>query len=30
VNRPKPVHSEDVKFLRSATTKKIKFTLPAP
>jgi 5-methyltetrahydropteroyltriglutamate--homocysteine methyltransferase len=30
VNRPKPVHSEDVKFLRAATAKKIKFTLPGP
>ncbi len=30
VTRPKPVHSEDVKFLRSATSKKIKFTLPGP
>jgi len=30
VVRPKPVHSEDVKFLRAATTKKIKFTLPGP
>jgi 5-methyltetrahydropteroyltriglutamate--homocysteine methyltransferase len=30
VNRPNPVHSEDVKFLRSATAKKIKFTLPGP
>ena len=30
VTRPKPVHGEDVKFLRSATAKKIKFTLPGP
>jgi 5-methyltetrahydropteroyltriglutamate--homocysteine methyltransferase len=30
VSRPKPVHSEDVKFLRSATARKIKFTLPGP
>jgi 5-methyltetrahydropteroyltriglutamate--homocysteine methyltransferase len=30
VSRPAPVHSDDVKFLRSATEKKIKFTLPGP
>jgi len=30
VRRPKPVHSEDVKFLRSATTHALKFTLPGP
>ena len=30
VSRPKPVHSEDVKFLRSATDHAIKFTLPGP
>ena len=30
VTRPKPVHSEDVKFLRAATTRAIKFTLPGP
>src|SRR5712691_8292160 len=30
VSRPAPVHSEDVKFLRSATDKAIKFTLPGP
>jgi 5-methyltetrahydropteroyltriglutamate--homocysteine methyltransferase len=30
VSRPKPVHSEDVKFLRSATDRAIKFTLPGP
>ena len=30
VARKRPVHSEDVKFLRSATTKAIKFTLPGP
>ena len=30
VTRPKPVHSDDVKFLRAATTKAIKFTLPGP
>jgi 5-methyltetrahydropteroyltriglutamate--homocysteine methyltransferase len=30
VARPAPVHSEDVKFLRSITTKAIKFTLPGP
>jgi 5-methyltetrahydropteroyltriglutamate--homocysteine methyltransferase len=30
VSRPAPVHSEDVKFLRSATTRAIKFTLPGP
>src|SRR6185312_14317096 len=30
VSRPKPVHSDDVKFLRSATTHDLKFTLPGP
>jgi 5-methyltetrahydropteroyltriglutamate--homocysteine methyltransferase len=30
VARPKPVHSDDARFLRSATTKAIKFTLPGP
>jgi 5-methyltetrahydropteroyltriglutamate--homocysteine methyltransferase len=30
VHRPKPVHSEDVKFLRAATKNAIKFTLPGP
>jgi 5-methyltetrahydropteroyltriglutamate--homocysteine methyltransferase len=30
VSRPEPVHSEDVKFLRSATENDIKFTLPGP
>ena len=30
VVRPKPVHSDDVKFLRAATKKAIKFTLPGP
>ncbi|MGZ5079897.1 MAG: methionine synthase [Usitatibacter sp.] len=30
VSRPAPVHSEDVRFLRSATAKAIKFTLPGP
>jgi 5-methyltetrahydropteroyltriglutamate--homocysteine methyltransferase len=30
VSRPKPVHSEDVRFLRSATQNAIKFTLPGP
>jgi 5-methyltetrahydropteroyltriglutamate--homocysteine methyltransferase len=30
VTRPRPVHSEDVGFLRSITTKAIKFTLPGP
>ena len=30
VSRPAPVHSEDVKFLRSATENAIKFTLPGP
>jgi 5-methyltetrahydropteroyltriglutamate--homocysteine methyltransferase len=30
VARPKPVHSEDARFLRSATTHDIKFTLPGP
>ncbi len=30
VSRPSPVHSEDVKFLRSATDRAIKFTLPGP
>jgi 5-methyltetrahydropteroyltriglutamate--homocysteine methyltransferase len=30
VRRPRPVHSEDVRFLRSATTHPVKFTLPGP
>jgi 5-methyltetrahydropteroyltriglutamate--homocysteine methyltransferase len=30
VTRPAPVHSEDAKFLRSATENAIKFTLPGP
>ena len=30
VTRPKPVHGDDVKFLRAATAKAIKFTLPGP
>src|SRR6185312_14157465 len=30
VRRPKPVHSDDVRFLRSATTHELKFTLPGP
>src|SRR5258708_6423559 len=30
VARPKPVHSDDARFLRSATSKAIKFTLPGP
>ena len=30
VARPQPVHSDDVKFLRSATSNAIKFTLPGP
>jgi 5-methyltetrahydropteroyltriglutamate--homocysteine methyltransferase len=30
VRRPAPVHSEDVKFLRSQTDHAIKFTLPGP
>jgi 5-methyltetrahydropteroyltriglutamate--homocysteine methyltransferase len=30
VSRPKPVHSDDVRFLRSFTNKAIKFTLPGP
>ena len=30
VARPAPVHSEDVKFLRAATDRRIKFTLPGP
>jgi 5-methyltetrahydropteroyltriglutamate--homocysteine methyltransferase len=30
VRRPRPVHSDDVRFLRSATAKAIKFTLPGP
>ena len=30
VARPAPVHSDDVRFLRSATAKAIKFTLPGP
>ena len=30
VRRPKSVHSDDVRFLRAATTHAIKFTLPGP
>ena len=30
VSRPSPVHSDDVKFLRAATDRAIKFTLPGP
>jgi 5-methyltetrahydropteroyltriglutamate--homocysteine methyltransferase len=30
ISRPAPVHSEDVKFLRAATSRKLKFTLPGP
>src|SRR6187549_1230872 len=30
VVRKRPVHTEDVKFLRASTKKKIKFTLPGP
>jgi 5-methyltetrahydropteroyltriglutamate--homocysteine methyltransferase len=30
VTRKRPVHSEDVRFLRSETSKRIKFTLPGP
>ncbi len=30
VARPRPVHSEDARFLRSATANAIKFTLPGP
>jgi 5-methyltetrahydropteroyltriglutamate--homocysteine methyltransferase len=30
VRRPQPVHSADVRFLRSATSKAVKFTLPGP
>jgi len=30
VRRPKPVHSDDVRFLRAATTHDLKFTLPGP
>src|SRR4029079_12090353 len=30
VSRPKPVHSDDARFLRSATRNAIKFTLPGP
>jgi 5-methyltetrahydropteroyltriglutamate--homocysteine methyltransferase len=30
VTRPAPVHSDDVRFLRAATDRKIKFTLPGP
>ena len=30
VARPAPVHSEDVRFLRAATDRKVKFTLPGP
>ena len=30
VTRPRPVHSHDVKFLRAATPRAIKFTLPGP
>src|SRR3954468_15981379 len=30
ISRPAPVHSEDVKFLRAATSANLKFTLPGP
>src|SRR5688500_5781531 len=30
VTRPKPVHAEDARFLRAATRRRIKFTLPGP
>ncbi len=30
VTRPRPVHGDDVRFLRAATTHAIKFTLPGP
>jgi 5-methyltetrahydropteroyltriglutamate--homocysteine methyltransferase len=30
VSRPQPVHAEDVRFLRAATAKAVKFTLPGP
>ena len=30
VSRPRPVHSEDARFLRAATGRRIKFTLPGP
>ena len=30
VSRKRPVHSDDARFLRAATTKAIKFTLPGP
>ena len=30
VSRPRPVHSDDVRFLRSETKRAIKFTLPGP
>ena len=30
VSRPKPVHSEDVRFLRAETERPIKYTLPGP
>jgi 5-methyltetrahydropteroyltriglutamate--homocysteine methyltransferase len=30
VRRPRPVHSDDVRFLRSATNHAVKFTLPGP
>ena len=30
VTRPRPVHSDDVRFLRATTTNAIKFTLPGP
>jgi len=30
VRRPHPVHGDDVRFLRSATTHAVKFTLPGP
>ena len=30
VSRPAPVHADDARFLRSATAKPIKFTLPGP
>ena len=30
VSRPRPVHSDDVRFLRATTNRAIKFTLPGP
>ena len=30
VRRPRPVHVEEVRFTRSATTRRLKFTLPGP